>query len=105
LEAKAASDEDSSLAAIGIIPEQARQDLRRLGELILRHQPDEEAELEEMHQRYIAAVPPVAGEKATLAYRLRLMYLDRWNLWRSLARYCTWQGPKGEAVDGTNNGD
>jgi transposase-like protein len=104
LEPKAASDEDGSLAAIGITPEQARQDLRRLGELILSRQPEEETELEEMHQRYTAAIPPAPGEKATLAYRLRLMYLDRWNLWRSLTRYRTWQGPNGETVDGTNNG-
>jgi predicted DCC family thiol-disulfide oxidoreductase YuxK len=48
--------------------------------------------------------PPGRGEKATVAYRLRLMYLDRWNLWRPLTRCRTWQGPKGQTVDGTNNG-
>ena len=104
LEPKVESDEDGSLAAIGITPEQALEDLKRLGELILSRQPEEEDELEEMHQRYTDAAPPVRGEKATVAYRLRLMYLDRWNLWRPLTRYRTWQGPKGETVDGTNNG-
>jgi transposase-like protein len=104
LESKVESDEDGSLAAIGVTPEQALADLRRLGELILSRQPEEENELEEMHHRYTDAAPPTRGEKATVAYRLRLMYLDRWNLWRPLTRYRTWQGPQGETVDGTNNG-
>jgi transposase-like protein len=98
------SDEDGSLAAIGVTPEQALQDLKRLGELILSRQPEEESKLERMHGRYTSAAPPGRGEKATTAYRLRLMYLDRWNLWRPLTRYRTWQGPQGETVDGTNNG-
>jgi transposase-like protein len=38
------------------------------------------------------------------AYRLRILFLDRWNLWRRLTRYRTWRGPQGETVDGTNNG-
>jgi hypothetical protein len=104
LTAPVASDADGSLAAIGVTPEQALEDLKHLGELILSRQPQEEEELEAMHQRYIDAAPPAAGQKATLAYRLRLMYLDRWNLWRPLTRYRTWQGPQGETVDGTNNG-
>jgi len=104
LESKVESDEDGSLAAIGVTPEQALADLRRLGELILSRQPEEENELEEMHHRYTGAAPPTHGQKATVAYRLRLMYLDRWNLWRPLTRYRTWQGPKGETIDGTNNG-
>jgi len=104
LESKVESDEDGSLAAIGVTPEQALADLRRLGELILSRQPGEENKLEEMHHRYTGAVPPRQGDKATAAYRLRLMYLDRWNLWHPLTRYRTWQGPKGETVDGTNNG-
>lgn len=98
------SDEDGSLAAIGLTPEQALQDLKRLGELILSRQPQEEDELGQMHQRYIKAAPPSAGEKASAAYRLRLLLLDRWNLWRRLTRYRLWQGPHGQSVDGTNNG-
>jgi len=104
LQPKVASDEDGSLAAIGVTPEQALEDLSRLGELILSRQPEEENELEEMHHRYTGAPPPGQGEKATAAYRLRLMYLDRWSLWRRLTCYRTWLGPKGETVDGTNNG-
>jgi hypothetical protein len=87
LTAPVASDADGSLAAMGVTPEQALEDLKHLGELILSRQPQEEEELEAMHQRYIDAAPPTAGQKATLAYRLRLMYLDRWNLWRPLTRY------------------
>ena len=104
LEPKVESDQDGSLAVIGVTPEQALDDLRRLGELILSRQPEEEEELEEIHHRYTGAPPPGQGKKATVAYRLRLMYLDRWNLWRPLTRYRTWQGPRGETVDGTNNG-
>jgi transposase-like protein len=104
MEPQVESDEDGSLVAIGVTPEQALKDLSQLGELILSRQPEQENELEEMHHRYTGASPPGGGEKATTAYRLRLMYLDRWSLWRRLTRYRTWLGPKGETVDGTNNG-
>jgi transposase-like protein len=104
MEPKVESDEDGSLAAIGVTPDQALEDLRHLGELILSRQPEEENQLEEMHHRYTGAPPPRQGEKATAAYRLRLMYLDRWNLWRPLTYYRIWQGPQGETIDGTNNG-
>jgi len=103
LTAQVASDADGSLATIGVTPEQALADLKRLGELILSRQPEEEDELEAMHQRYTYAPPPAPGQRATVAYRLRLMYLDRWNLWRPLTYYRTWRGPQGERVDGTNN--
>jgi hypothetical protein len=65
--------------------------------------PQDVDELAEMHLRYIAASPPGAGEKASVAYRLRLLFLDRWNLWPRLTRYRTWRGPNGETIDGTNN--
>ena len=104
MEPQVESDEDGSLVAIGVTPEQALKDLNQLGELILSRQPEQENELEEMHHRYTGASPPGGGEKATTAYRLRLMYLDRWSLWRRLTRYRTWLGPNGETVDGTNNG-
>ncbi len=63
LEPQVETHEDGSLAAIGVTPEQALEDLRRLGELILSRQPEEENELEEMHHRYIAAAPPGRGGK------------------------------------------
>jgi hypothetical protein len=99
-----ARDSDGSLQAIGVVPEQAIADLERLGELILSRQPEEEAELETMHRRYLEARPPRKGEQASMAYRLRLLFLDRWTLWPRLTCYRTWQGPQGQTVDGTNNG-
>ena len=57
-----------------------------------------------MHCRYLAASSPGSGEKATVAYRLRLLFLERWNLWPRLTIYRTWQGSDGETLDGTNNG-
>lgn len=58
LEPKVAADEDGSLAEIDVTPEQASRDLKRLGELIPSRQPEEEKELEEIHQRYIRPAPP-----------------------------------------------
>jgi hypothetical protein len=104
LQEEVASDTDGSLAAIGVVSEQAKADLERLGELIRSRQPEEVEELRKMHFRYIHASPPQKGEKASTAYRLRLLFLDRWNLWPRLTRYRTWQGPDGETIDGTNNG-
>jgi hypothetical protein len=99
----AAEDRDGSLAERGVTPEQALADLARLDELIQQRPPDAEAELETLHRRYLGAVPPRKGESATLAYRLRMLFLDRWNLWHRLTRYRTWVGPGGETLDGTNN--
>lgn len=101
---QAKGDRDGSLAAIDVTHEQALKDLKRLEELTDSRQPEDQDELGEMHQRYVAAAPPKPGEKASVGYRLRLLFLDRWNLWRRLTRYRTWKGPHGETVDGTNNG-
>lgn len=103
LQPEAVRDADGSLAAIGVAPEQAATDLKRLGEMIRMRRPQNVDELGEMHLRYMGASPPGAGEKASVAYRLRLLFLDRWNLWPRLTRYRTWQGPHGETIDGTNN--
>jgi len=100
----AAKDGDGSLNAIGVSPKQAVADLSRLGELIKSRRPQEEKDLEEMHNRYLKARPPGKGQHATTAYRLRMLFLDRWNLWAALTRYRTWRGPDGETIDGTNNG-
>ena len=98
-----AKDADGSLKAIGVSPEQAAADLTRLGELVKSRQREEATELEAMHRRYLQAAPPPEGEHQSLAYRLRLLFLDRWNLWHRLTRYRKWKGPKGETLDGTNN--
>ena len=94
---------DSSLAALGITPEQAWADFQRLGALIQTRQPEEQAELETLHNHYQGATPPNKGKSASLADRLQLLFLDRWNLWPLLTRYRTWRGPNGETIDGTNN--
>jgi len=86
-----------------VSPQQAAADLTRLGELVKSRQREQAAELEAMHRRYLQAVPPQEGEHQSLAYRLRLLFLDRWNLWHRLTRYRQWKGPKGETLDGTNN--
>ncbi len=79
LQSAVETEADGSLAAIGVTPEQAQVDLRRLGELIIRRKPQDVDELQTMHYRYLAASPPGAGG-VTTAYRLRLLFLDRWNL-------------------------
>ena len=58
-----------------------------------------------IHQRYITAPTPreLGQDKTTLAYRLRLFSLDRWNLWRCLTLYRHWRGSNGTLLDGTNN--
>ena len=104
LMAPAAQDADSSLSAIGIAPQQAVADLKRLGELIQTRQPEDETELRTFHFRYLDATSPRKGERASIAYRLRLLFLDRWNLWPRLTCYRSWQGSQGQTVDGTNNG-
>jgi transposase-like protein len=100
-----ALDADGSLAAIGVHPEQALADCLELLRLMTERQPTPAANatLEAIHRRYLAAPKPRAGEAMTLAYRVRLFSLDRWNLWRRLTRYRTWEDPDGKTLDGTNN--
>jgi transposase-like protein len=102
-----ARDADGSLHAIGVTPEQAVADCDELLRLIHARQPTAQAaaKLEEIHRRYALAPSPakLRQPKETLAYRMRLFSLDRWNLWPRLTLYRTWQGPDGERLDGTNN--
>ena len=98
-----AKDADGSLQALGVSPKQAAADLKRLGELVKSRKREQGTELESMHRRYLQAAPPQEGAHQSLAYRLRLLFLDRWNLWNRLTRYRQWKGPKGETLDGTNN--
>jgi hypothetical protein len=99
----ARSTTDGSLAALNVTREQARADLERLAVLIHTRPPEGQAELETLYDRYQGAAPPRKGKTASLAYRLYLLFLDRWNLWPLLTRYRTWRGPHGETIDGTNN--
>ena len=63
----------------------------------------EETELETLHLRYTEADSPRKNERASIAYRFRMLFLDRWELWRLLTFYRRWRGPGGETIDGTNN--
>ena len=100
-----AADADGSLAAIGVVPAQAVADGQTLLRLLTEREPTPEAAtaLAAIHRRYLGAAQPAKGERMSLAYRLRLFSLDRWNLWPRLTRYRHWEGPEGETVDGTNN--
>ena len=96
-------DADGSLAAIGVSASQAEADLRQMGEWLLTRRPEQVADLKEMHLRYAPAAAPRPGERATFAYRMRLLTLDRWELWPRLTTYRWWQGSAGVRVGGTNN--
>jgi len=100
-----AADGDGSLASIGVRPEQAVADCQELLRLMTERQPTPEASaiLATIHRRYLGAAKPAKSGTMSLAYRLRLFSLDRWNLWGRLTRYRTWAGPADETVDGTNN--
>jgi hypothetical protein len=71
------SPADGSLHAIGVSPEPAAADLTRLGELVRSREREQATELEALHRRYLQAAPPHEGEHQSLAYRLRLLFLDR----------------------------
>lgn len=95
---------EHSLEQIDVSIEQASMDLHRLKELIHLRQPEARDELEAMYQRYREAKPSPKGKPASLAYRLRNLFLDRWNLWPRLTFYRAWKDLTGrEILDGTNN--
>lgn len=97
---------DGSLRALNLSPEQALADLKRLGDLIHSRQPQEQAEVQALYERYAAAPAPKPGQSASLAYRLRNLFLDRWNLWPRLTFYRSWKDAQGQPIlDGTNNAD
>ena len=97
---------DTSLTQLQIEPTQALVDLRRLGELIHSRQPDEQAEVLALYERYAKAASPKKGKPASIAYRMRNLFLDRWNLWPRLTFYRTWKDKNGHPIlDGTNNAD
>lgn len=103
LQSSLANGWDASLEDIGVSIPQALLDLERLKELIQLRQPEAGGELEIMYQRYRAARASPKGRPATIAYRLRNLFLDRWNLWPRLTFYRSWKDPTGRRLDGTNN--
>ena len=56
-----------------------------------------------MFYHYSQADAPRPAEHASLADRLRLLFLDRWNLWPRLTLHRTWRGPEGQTINGTNH--
>lgn len=99
------ADADGSLALLRVSPAQALADCQDLLRLMTERLPTPEAgaALATIHRRYLGATKPPAGGTMSLAYRLRLFSLDRWNLWGRLTRYRSWEGPDGQILDGTNN--
>ena len=98
------SRNDTSLANLQIESSQALVDLRRLGELIHERLPEQQSELLALYERYAAASAPKKNKTASVAYRMRNLFLDRWNLWPRLTFYRTWKDRQGQPIiDGTNN--
>lgn len=96
--------QDHSLEAIQVSSEQAGSDLALLKELIHSRRPEDQARLEEMYLRYANARKPGKGKKYDVAYRIRNLLMDRWNLWPRLTFYRSWMDEDGyEILDGTNN--
>jgi len=104
LSAIIAANQDHSLETIGIQAEQALADLAKLREMIHTRIPAEQSLLEAMYLRYANAPKPGKGKKHNVAYRIRNLFMDRWNLWPRLTFYRTWKDEDGHTIlDGTNN--
>ncbi len=96
--------EDRSLEAMQVSAEQALADLATLKTLVHTRQPAEQDVLEQLYQRYAQARKPAKGQRFAVAYRMRNLFLDRWNLWSRLTFYRTWKDDDGNLkLDGTNN--
>ena len=101
-----ADNGEPSLAELQLEPAQALADLRQLADLTHSRQPEQQAQLLALYERYANAAPPKKGKPASIAYRMRNLFLDRWNLWPRLTFYRTWKDNDGKPIlDGTNNAD
>ena len=95
---------DPSLDVIGITSQQALEDLAALKEMIHSRRPEDQPRLEGIYLRYANARKPGRGKKHEVAYRMRNLFMDRWNLWPRLTFYRNWKDEDGnEILDGTNN--
>jgi hypothetical protein len=104
LSAMISAGQDHSLDGIGIPPEQALDDLAALQEMIHARRPEDQSRLEKIYLRYADARKPGKGKKYDVAYRMRNLFMDRWNLWPRLTFYRSWKDEAGnEILDGTNN--
>lgn len=104
LSALISAGQDHSLDEIGVTPQQALDDLAALKEMIHSRRPEDQPRLEGIYLRYARARKPGKGKKHEVAYRMRNLFMDRWNLWPRLTFYRTWKDEDGnEILDGTNN--
>jgi len=96
--------QDHSLETIAIPSEQALADLATLKTLIHTRLPEDQSKLEAIYLRYANARKPGKGKKHDVAYRMRNLFMDRWNLWPRLTFYRSWKDDYGNLIlDGTNN--
>jgi transposase-like protein len=96
--------QDHSLDAIGVPPEKALSDLAALKEMIHSRRPEDQTRLEEIYLCYAKARKPGKGKKYDVAYRMRNLFMDRWNLWPRLTFYRIWKDENANVIlDGTNN--
>jgi transposase-like protein len=96
--------QDHSLDVIGITSQQALEDLAALKEMIHSRRPEDQPHLEGIYLRYANARKPGKGRNHDVAYRMRNLFMDRWNLWPRLTFYRTWEDEfENEILDGTNN--
>lgn len=100
------ADVNGSLAAPGVTPVPAVATAKALLKAMNGRDPTPKAvaTLQALHCYCGKTGPLHPGEPAMLAYWLRLICLDRWNLWPRLTCYWEWTGPTAERLDGTNNG-
>jgi transposase-like protein len=104
LSALIGAGQDHSLDVIHILPEQALRDLASLKEMIHTRYPEDQSRLEEIYLRYANARKPGKGKKHDVAYHMRNLFMDRWNLWPRLTFYRSWKDEYGNVIlDGTNN--
>ena len=98
------SGQDHSLSTIDVKPEQALADLSALKDMIHTRRPEDQLRLEVLYLRYANAPKPGSHKKHSAAYRMRNLFMDRWNLWPRLCFYRNWEDEHGnEILDGTNN--
>jgi len=99
-----AAGQDHSLEEIGITPQQALEDLASLKEMVDSRHPEDQSRLEGIYLRYANARKPGKGKQHEVAYRMRNLFMDRWNLWPRLTFYRNWTDEEeNEILDGTNN--
>jgi transposase-like protein len=104
LSAMIGAGQDHSLEAIHVPPEQALADLAALKEMIHSRHPEDQSRLEGIYLRYANAHQPGKSQKHNVAYRMRNLFMDRWNLWPRLTFYRNWKDEdEKEILDGTNN--